>query len=243
MAQQPQGSSQFVFGPAGNGGGDILHFTAANANPSAGANFLGWVDNNALTGGVSGITNALAAGTPAAVAAAAASTAVFSSVLNLPANGAYEGVPFTVKASGWVTLNGGTYTATIQPFIYASKTLGYTASVAAAVLSTAATSLTIAVAAAATLTNFPWEAEVVLFGNTSSGNVGGKIPAGAVTVGPVGSIAPVPLPAAPAAITNPPTGVTFNTATVPLQFLAGVGIIGAAVSASNATLQSFFLES
>lgn len=243
MAQQPNQASQVVFGPASNGGGDILHFIPANSNSSAGNSFLGWVDNNALTAGVSGVTNALANGTPAAIAAAAASTAVFTSVLNLPGNSAYEGVPFTVKAAGWVTLNGGTYTATIQPFIYASKTLGYTASVAAAVLSTAATSLTIAVAAAATLTNFPWEAEVVLFGNTSSGNVGGKIAAGAVTVGPVGAIAPVPLPAAPAAITNPPTSITFNTATVPLQFLAGVGIVGAGVSASNATLQSFFIES
>lgn len=244
MPQQPQSSSQVVFGPAGNGGGDILHFTAANANPSAGAAFLGWVDKNALTGGVSGVSNALANGAPAAIAAAAASTAVFSTVpLNLPGASAYEGVPFTVKASGWVTLNGGTYTATIQPFIYASTTLGYTASVAAAVLSTAATSLTIAVAAAATLTNFPWEAEVVLFGNSSSGVVGGKIPAGAVTVGPSGTIAPVPLPAAPAAATNVPTGVNFATAIAPLQFLSGVAIIGASVSASNVTLQSFFLES
>jgi hypothetical protein len=242
MAQQPNLSSQMVLGPTN--GGDIIHFTPINSNVSAGKNFIGWVDGNGLSGGVSGVTNALAGGAPAAIAAGAASTAVFTTVpLNLPGASAYEGVPFTVKASGWLTLNGGTYTATIQPFIYASTSLGFTASVAAAVLSTAATSLTIAVAAAATLTNFPWEAEITLFGNSTSGVVGGKIAAGAVTVGPSGSIAPVPLPAAPAAATNVPTGVNFATATAPIQFLAGVGILGATVSASNVTLQAFFLES
>lgn len=246
MAQQPQASSQIVLGPAGNGGGDIIHYTGANANASAGNAFLGWVDKNNMTQGVSGVVSALANGAPAAIAAAAASTAVFSTVpLNLPGASAFEQVPFTIKASGWLTLNGGTYTATVQPFIYASTSQGFTASVAAAVLSTAATSLTIAVAAAATLTNFPWEAEITLFGNSTSGILGGKVAAGAVTIGPSGTIAPVPLPAAPAApiAANLPTGVNFATATPPLQFLVGLGILGASVSASNANLGAFFLES
>jgi hypothetical protein len=232
MAQQPQATSQVVFGPV-NQGGDAVHILN-NAN-----GLQGWVDKNNLTQGLSGVTSALVGGAPAAIAAAAASTAVFTSVLNLPGASAYEGIPFTIKASGWVTLNGGTYTASIQPLIYASTSLGFTASVAAAILSSAAVNVTIAVAAAATLTNVPWEGEVTVLGSTVNGTITGRMPAGAMIVG-----SSVPLPAAPAAIAaaNAPTAVNFASAT-PLQFLVGVGILGATVSASNATLQSFFLES
>lgn len=236
MAQQPQASSQTVFGPV-NQGGDVLHIIN-NANA-----IQGWVDKNNMTNGISGVVSALQGGVVAQTAAAAAGTITFASTLNLPGNSAYEQVPFTVKASGWLTLNGGTYTATVQPLIYASTTSGYTASAAAAVLSTAAVSLTIAVAAAATLTTFPWEAEVTLVGNTSGGILGGRIPAGAISVGPAGAVAPVPLPAAPAAITNSPTAINLATATPPLQFLVGIVTVGATISAANFELGSFFLES
>ncbi len=242
MAQQPQASSQIVLGPAGNGGGDIIHYTNANSNASVGKSFLGWVDNNGMTSGIAGVTTALANGAAAQTAAAAAGTITFAPTLNLPGNSAYEQVPFTVKASGWLTLNGGTYTATVQPLIYASTSQGFTASAAAAVLSTAAVSLTIAVAAAATLTQFPWEAEVTLVGNTSGGTFGGRIPAGAISVGPTGAIAPVPLPAAPAAVTNSPTSINLASAT-PVQFLVGIVTVGATISAANFELGSFFIES
>lgn len=232
MAQQPQVTSQVVFGPA-NQGGDTLHILN-NANA-----IQGWVDKNNLSQGVAGVTNALAGGVvPATVSAAAASTAVFSTVpLNLPGNSAYEGVPFTVKATGWITLNGGTYTATVQPFIYGSTSLGFTASVAAAICSNSAASLTIAVAAAATLTTFPWEAELTVFGGTTTGVLGGRA---TTVVGPAGAIAPAPVTAT---ALNSPTAINFASATTPVQFLVGVGILGATVSASTANLQAFFIES
>lgn len=242
MAQQPQTTSQWSWGPV-NVGGDIVHINPASANATPG-NLIGWVDNHNLAQGVSGVVNAFQqVGTPASSVVAAAATVVFTTVpINVPGNSAYEQVPFTVKASGWITLNGGTYTATVQPLIYAGAP-GFTASVAAAVLSTAGVPLTIAVAATATNTTFPWEAEVVLVGNSTSNSFGGRIPAGALTVGPSGSVAPVPLPAAPAAVTNPAIQALTMSAAAPVQLLIGVGVTGATVSAGTVHLGSFFMES
>jgi hypothetical protein len=239
MAQQPQVASQVVFGPASNGGGDIVHYIPANANANNAQNLAGWVDNNGLAGGVQGVTNGLAKGAPANVTAAAAATTIFSTTFaTLPANSAYEGVPFTVKASGWLSLNGGTYTATVQPLIYGSTALGFTASAAAAVCSNAAASLTIAVAAAATLTYFPWEAEATVYGSTTSGILGGKMSS---QVGPSGSIAPAGV--FNAALVNSPTSITFNSATAPLNFLAGVVTVGAGISAQVVALTTLCIES
>lgn len=244
MAQQPQASSQIVLGPAGNGGGDIIHLTGANANASAQNAFLGWTDKNGMQQGLSTVVNALQNGAPAAIAAAAASTAVFSTVpLNLPGGSAFEQVPFTVRAAGWVSLNGGTYTATVQPFIYASKTAGFTASVAAAILSATAVNITIAVAAAATLTLFPWEVEVLVSGDSTSGLITGRASG---QINNNGAVQKFPATAASAtwdALVNMPTAVNFAAATPPLQFLCGIGITGATVSASNANLGSLYLES
>jgi len=241
MAQQPQVAAQANFGPASNGGGDILHLIPANSNPDNAQNLIGWTDNNGLNGGVQGVTNALAKGAPANLTAAAAAAAVFSTTFaNLPANSAYEGVPFTVKAAGWVSLNGGTYTATIQPLIYASTALGFTASAAAAIVSNAAASLTIAVAAAATLTYFPWEAEATIYGSTASSILGGRMSS---QVGPSGSLAPAGVFNALVPAANNPTAVTFNTATTPLNFLAGVTTTGASISAQVVALTAFVIES
>lgn len=241
MAQQPNSASQYSYGPASNGGGDVFHFIPANSNPSAGRAFTGWYDNNGLFDGVSGETNALANGAPASLVAAGASTNIFSTTaLALPGNSAYEGVPFTVKAAGYLTLNAGTYTATVQPIVYGSTASGFTASTAAAVLSTTAVSLTVTSAVAL---NFPWEAEVVLVGNTVGGILGGRVPAGAIAVGPNGTIAPAPSPSAPVAPSNSPTGINFATATPPVQFLVGVTTVGAGLTATTTVLQSFFLES
>jgi hypothetical protein len=239
MPQQAQVTSQVVFGPASNGGGDIVHYINANANSNNGQGLVSFVDKNGLVGGVQGVANSLANGSslPANLTAAAAGANIFStSFVNLPANSAYEGVPFTVKAAGWVTLNGGTYTATIQPLIYGSTAIGFTASAAAAVCSSTAINLTIAVAAAATLTTFPWEAELTLVGGTGTGIVGGS----SVVRTSSGAIRPAPNSDASA---NSPTGIVFNTATTPLNFLPGVTIGGATVSASVVSLSAFYIES
>lgn len=238
MAQQNSSLAQVNFGPAGNGGGDILHLSPANANvnTSASKNLIGFLDNNGLWDGVSGETSALIGGTAAQQALAAAGTSVFTAVpLNLPGNSAYEQVPFTVKASGWITLNGGTYTATIQPFLFASTAQGFTASVAAAIVSTTAVNVTVAVAAAATLTAFPWQVEATIVGDSTSGKLATSM-SQRVNNGAQQFLVP-------AAGVNAPTGVNFATATPPLQFLVGMGVTGATVSAANTNLGSFFLES
>jgi len=243
MAQQPQTAAQYRFGPS-NGGGDILHFIPANSNPDNAQGLIGYIDKNGLNGGLQGNTNALVVGAPAAIAETGAATAVFSTVpLSLPGNGAYEQLPFTIRAAGWVSLNGGTYTATIQPFVYASTSAGFTASVAAAILSAAAVNVTIAVAAAATLTYFPWEVEILVSGDSTSGLITGH---GSGQINNNGAVQKFPATAANAtwdALVNMPTGVNFASATPPLQFLSGVGITGATVSAAKVNLGSFFLES
>lgn len=229
MPQTSQPTSQLVIGPV-NQGGDILHvLNASNGIQS-------WTDKNNMIEGLSGVNNSI--GTNAPVTGAAAAATVFTPILNLPGNSSYEGVPFTVKAAGWLTLNGGTYTATVQPLIYASTSLGFTASAAAAVLSTTAISLTIAVAAAATLTTYPWEAELTLVGSTATGIVGGRSVA---SVGPPNGTGAAPTPLL-ATSTNTPVSIAFAGA-VPMQFLAGVTTVGAAISAEVVTLTALFLES
>lgn len=234
MAQQPQSASQIVLGPASNGGGDIIHITPANANAAAGAAFAGWVDKNNLAQGVSGSFNALSNGAASPITAAAggvfSTSAVSQLALNLPGVGAYEQIPFTVKASGFVSLGAGTYTATVQPLIYASTTPGFTAAAASAVYSVAAVSVTQASASALV---FPWEAEVTIQGDSTSGKLNGRV-AGMLNNG-------AQQITALAGISNAPTAVSFSAA-VPLQFAAGVTLTNSAAT-SIVSLGSFFLES
>lgn len=222
MAQQPQATSQFVFGPV-NGGGDVLH-VINNANGTA-----GWVDKNNFAQGVSSVVNALQGGAPATLTGTTGGT--FSTVpLSAPGASALEQIPFTVKAAGWVSFGAGTYTATVQPLIYASTSAGFTSSAAAAVLSAAAINVTVAAATAASV--FPWEGEVTVCGDSTSGKlvatVTQRINNGAQQL------------TTPAVGVNVPSSVNFANA-VPLQFLAGVTLSNATTPIVN--LGSFFLES
>lgn len=178
----------------------------------------------------------------AAAAVTAALGGAFATTLNLPGSSRYEGKPFRVRASGWTSLSGGTYTATVQPLVYASAIAGYTASVAAAIFSYAAASLTIAVAAAATLTYYPWEIEVLIQGDSTSGKITGRVNG---SYNDKGTAKTYPTTAATAtwnAIVNTATVGTLDLSkAVPIQFLAGLTIAGGTDTgtANASTLTSF----
>lgn len=127
--------------------------------------------------------------------------------LNLLGSNRLNGQQFKVKVSGYVTLAAGTYTATVQPLVYASTTPGFTAAVASAIYSTTAIS---AIASAAAAASFPFSAEITLEGDNASailaGSVKGNTNKTYVTE---------------AEIVQGPTAVNFNTEP-PVQFAAGV---------------------
>jgi hypothetical protein len=186
----------------------------------------------------------------AAANVSAATGGPFVTTLNLPGGSAFEQVPFVVKAAGWYQIGGGTYTASVQPLLYASTTAGYTASAAAAIFSAAAVNVTIAVAAAATLTTFPWEMEVTISGDSTSGLITGRCK-GSINVSNTTTTGNQQFPTTAASATwdsipaaNAPTGVNFASA-IPLQFLCGItfGTTTLAPTTPVIHLGSFFIES
>jgi hypothetical protein len=203
-----------------------LRPTALNTGSNLGKSIVG--------ASPSGVQVVAAAAAPITAAAAAN---VFVTTLNLPTSTPvnFSGVPFVVKATGYLTATAGTYTATVQPLIYASKVAGYTASAAAAIYSAAAVNLTVASAA---VTQFEWQAEVHLASDSTSGLFSGWI-AGAANNGAPQVVTPAVIGTNGAANI---AGATF-TAAVPVQFLAGCTTTGATLGAGSvAGLSSFFLE-
>lgn len=182
----------------------------------------------------SGVQATAAAAAPITAAAAAN---VFVTTLNLPTSTpvSFSGVPFVVKASGYLAANSGTYTATVQPLIYASKVAGFTASAAAAIYSAAAINFTVASAA---VTYLSWQAEAHLCADSTSGIFSGWI-AGAQNNG-------APQVTTPAVIgTNGAANIASPnfSAAIPVQFLAGCTTTGATLGASAVVaLTEFFLE-
>jgi len=242
MPQQPQFTSQIALGPAANGGGDIIHYIPANANAQA-PNLLGWVDKNGATAGVSFTVNALQQSAAAQITGATGGVFSYTSnglqvSANLPAGGAAEQVPFTVKATGYIQFGAGTYTATVQPLLYASTTPGFTAAAANAIFSAAAVGCTIT-ATSALVT--PYEIEAHLQGDSVSGKVIGWT-VGLLPTTSTGTSFSTALSDL-AAISNAPTSVTFTASAVPLQFAFGITLAGTASSAPVLNLGSFFIES
>lgn len=172
----------------------------------------------------------------AAAALTAAAGGTFATTLNLPGSNRYNGRPFRVRASGWCALSGGTYTASIQPQMWASAVSGYTASAAAAIFTFAAVNATIAVAAAATLTYFPWEIECLIEGDNTSAIITGRVNG---SINNNGTVLSTPATGANAtwnALQHPATVGTLNmNATVPIQFLAGCINTGAFDGGANPT--------
>ena len=241
MAQQPQSSSQLVLGPAGNGGGDILHYTGANAN-ATGPNFIGWVDKNGATQGVSFVVNGLQSGPAATITAAAGGVFSYTAnglqvSANLPGGSAADQVPFVVKASGYLNLAAGTYTATVQPLLYASTTPGFTAAASNAIFSAAAVTLTMTATAA---TPIAYELESHLVVDSVSQKVQGWNQGVLPTTSAGTSLSSAIT--SPTAIVNNPSSVTL-TAAVPLQFAFGITLAGTASAAPVLNLGSFFIES
>lgn len=240
MAQQPNATSQFAFGPV-NTGGDIIHYIPATSNPT-GPNLLGWVDKNGSLQGVSFVVNALQQSAAATITAAAGGVFSYTSnglqvSANLPGGSAAEQVPFVVKASGTISVAAGTYTATVQPLLYASNTPGFTAAAANAIFSAAAVSLTMTNAAA---TVIPFEVESHLVGSTGSGTITGWNQAILPTTSTGTTFSQAVT--SPTIISNAPSSITFAAA-IPVQFAFGITLAGTASTAPVLNLGSFFIES
>lgn len=171
-----------------------------------------------ITGATGGVFNIIA-GEPGAGAQAA---------LNLPGSGKFNGQQFKVRASGLAVVTAGTYTATVQPLIYASTVNGFTASAAAAIFSAAAQNVTVA---SATAKNIPWYVEIALEGDSTSGLLQG------VSQGTLdnGAIQLYDL----TVISNAPTSVNFATEP-PVQFGAGCTLGGATTGAGSVVSLSQF---
>jgi hypothetical protein len=182
----------------------------------------------------SGIVAVAAAAAP--ITAAAGGT--FVTTLNLPggANAPFEQVPFTVKASGYITFPAGTYTASIQPLLYAAAGAGgYTASAAAAIYSAAATAITFA---SATLpVTKPYSIEAHLIGSTTGNYLTGFT----MGTGFVGGAALNNATLADTIISNPVTVFTA-TAAIPVQFLFGFTNSAGFPATGVINLGSFFIE-
>jgi hypothetical protein len=242
MPQQPQSTSQYIYGPASGGAGDILHFGPANSNPVGGSAFIGWLDKNGLFGGVQGVaSNALANGPAATITSATggvfsvAATGVQATAA-LPGGSAFEQLPFIVKVSGLVVLAAGTYTATVQPLLYASTTAGFTAAAASAIYSAAAASITVT---SATALSGSWELECHLNGDSTSGKlVGWQVGSGFVT-GTTLAASLIAVAASPSS--NAPTSINFAATTPPLSFAAGVTLGQNAPATSTVSLGSLFI--
>lgn len=187
------------------------------------------------------VMNGVQVGILAAASTAAPITAAtggaFVTTLNAPGSGVLEDVPFRVKAAGWVTFPAGTYTATVQPLLHASTSLGFTASAASAIVSAAA--LTMTIASATATVNTVWESEVEIVGDTTNGKLAGKSGGYTRDVNSLGLlVTPAILVSA-----NTPTAVNFTATTAPLQFLAQIVLGSGAPAGSVVTLGKFFIQS
>jgi hypothetical protein len=142
--------------------------------------------------------------------------------LNVLGSGKLNGQQFHVKASGVASVSAGTYTATVQPLLYASTVAGYTASAAAAIYSAAAINVTVS---SASVVNIPWIIDATLEGDSTSGLLVGSVLGLANNGAQQGATAPV-------AIVNVPTSVNFASEP-PLQFAIGTTLGGATTGATS----------
>lgn len=146
--------------------------------------------------------------------------------LNAVGSGKLEQIRFWVRASGWVKMPAGTYTATMIASVFGvAGAAAWTA--AAGNLLAAATSLSVT-QGGTTAVVIPFVVEADLDGDTTSGKLQGvfeAVQSNTLT--------------ARAAITNAPTAISFQTEP-PLQFAAGVTLTNAQAGAV-CNLGSFIL--
>lgn len=160
-------------------------------------------------------------------------------LLSAPGTNRLNGQPFRVRAAGYCSMAAGTYTATVQPLLYASTAAGFTASAAAAIVSNAAIVVTMAGAA---VVGIPWAIEVYMSGDSTSGTLAGissQIVNNQTVIVATGATAPV-------VIGHIPTSINFSTEP-PLQFAAACTIGGTSndypASTVTSNLTQFVLES
>lgn len=212
--------------------------SGANANTTFGTvSATSVIVSSVTVGGVAQAIGGIKAIGPAAAPITAAAGGAFVSALSAPGNSILEGVVFKVKATGWVTFPAGTYTATVQPLIHASTSLGFTASAASAIVSAAA--LTMTITSATATKNVIWETEAEIAGDTTTGNIAGK------SGGWIKDVNALGLLVTPAILVqaNTPVAVAFTSATAPVQFLTQIVLGSGAPSTSVVTLNKFYLES
>ena len=160
--------------------------------------------------------------------------------LNLPGSNRLNAQPFVVRAGGIINMAAGTYTATIQPLVFASNTVGFTASAGNAIYSGAAVGCTMTSTAAVAT---PFELEVHLIGDSTSATLTGWYQ----SVFPAASTgaAFTPTVAGPTLVSTAghvPTSVNFATEP-PVQFAVGVGLsTGTAATGSTVSLTQFQCE-
>ena len=157
--------------------------------------------------------------------------------LSAPGSNVLNGQPFVVRAGGILNMAAGTYTATVQPVLYASTTAGFTAATGSMLFTITAVALTFTTTAAVAA---PIEIEAHLIGDSTSGALNGwyqaQIPNTSV------GAAFTPQTIAPTTLGRNLSSVNFATEP-PVQFAVGVGCTaGSAAAGSVFTLTNFQLE-
>ena len=251
MSTTVQSGSQYVFGPAPSPNSDTLHLLNGSGVITS------WVDNNAqlqgaasaqmsaaavaVLAGAINVNNANGPAVAITVSAAGAYPALNAAgaqvALNLPGNSTFDQVPFRVYAAGYYSTAAGTYTATIQPLLYASTTPGFTAAVGNAIFSAAAVTLAVTAASASTI---PFQLEAHLVAAVAAPVMYGWT-IGTLPTTTSGANLAAPVNSAALAIVNPPT-VTM-TAAIPVQFSFGITVAGTAAAGSTYSLGTFRIES
>jgi hypothetical protein len=158
--------------------------------------------------------------------------------LNVPGSNRLNAQPFVVRAGGIINMAAGTYTATVQPLVFASNTAGYTAAVGNAVaFSVAAVALTMTATAAQAI---PFELEAHCIADTTSGQLQGWSQGQVPTTSTGTTLTAVT--ASPTILSRILTGLNLATEP-PVQFSVGIGLTaGTASAGSTVSLTTFQLE-
>lgn len=157
--------------------------------------------------------------------------------LNIPGSNRLNGQPFVVRAAGYINLAAGTYTATVQPLVYASSTSGFTAAAGNVVAySVAAVTLTMTSTAAVAT---PYEVEVHFQGDTTTGLLQGWYQ-GLVPTTSTGTTV-TSVATAPTVLTRVLSAINFASEP-PAQVAFGITLAGTASATPVIALTSFQLE-
>lgn len=157
--------------------------------------------------------------------------------LNMPGSNRLNGQPFVVRAGGILNLAAGTYTATVQPVLFASTTTGFTAATGNMLFTVTGVGLTFTTTAAVAT---PVEIEAHLIADNTSGLLNGWYQASFPTTS-VGA-AYTQQAIVPTVLGRILTSINCATEP-PVQFAVGINLpTGTAAAGSVFTLTQFQLE-